>query len=487
MELNIPMKFFALWILALVLSIEASVVQSNELPELGDVSATVLSPLQEQAIAEQILREVATSSEVLQDAEVTDYLQSLGAKLVANGPDNRQKFNFFVVQDNSINAFAMPGGVIGVHTGLLLAANSESELASVLGHEIGHVTQHHLARMLASQKYDTFKNIAGIALALLVARSNPQLATGALTTASAAGVQQQLDYTREHEREADRIGLQILDSGGFDVRAMPAFFTTLQRGTRFAEGSAPSFLRTHPLTSERIADVANRVEQMHYRQVPDSVEFLYVRAKLRVMTGNVQTVIDVFEQNIREHRYTSLAAEHYGLAVALLRKNDLSQAEKEVAWLLKEAPQHPMIENLNARIQVAKNNPQQAAELYAAALRIFPDNRALIYGYAEHFLAIKQADNALRVVKLKQGLYPDDAYLYDIMAKAYTMQNKDLLSHQAQGEAYYRRYDLARSIEQIDLAVKAKDGDFYQKSIVEARLKQLRLMMGEEKKSSFWK
>jgi predicted Zn-dependent protease len=485
MKLKSPIKIFAM-IPLLVLSLHQPFVFANELPELGDVSATVLSPLQEQAIAEQILREVAVSDTVLHDVEVTDYLQALGAKLVSNGPDNRQKFVFFVVEDSSINAFAMPGGVIGVHTGLLLASNSESELASVLGHEIGHVTQHHLARMLASQKYDTFKNIAGIALALLVARSNPQLANGALTASSAIGVQNQLDYTRDHEREADRIGLQILDSGGFDVRAMPAFFTTLQRGTRFAEGNAPSFLRTHPLTSERIADVANRVETMPYRQVPDSIEFQYVRAKLRATTGDVQSVIDVFEQNIREHRYTNAAAEHYGLAVALLRKNALVAAEKEIAWLIKEAPQHAMIASLSARIQVAKNLPQQAAEQYAAALRLFPDNRALIYGYAEHFLAIKHADNALKVVKLKQGLYPDDPYLYDIMARAYTMQNKTLLSHQAQGEAYYRRYDLLRSIEQLDLAVKANDGDFYQKSIVEARLKQLRLMMGEEKKRGFW-
>ncbi|MGZ8261857.1 MAG: M48 family peptidase, partial [Methylotenera sp.] len=115
----------------------------------------------------------------------------------------------------------------------------------------------------------------------------------------------------------------------------------------------------------------------------------------------------------------------------------------------------------------------------------FPDNRALIHGYAEHFLAIKQADNVVKLVKDKQALYPDDAYLYDLMAHAYTMQNKVLLSHQAQGEAYYRRYDLARAIEQMDLAVKAKDGDFYQKSIVEARLKQLRVMLGDEKKPKF--
>lgn len=478
MKLKLPII-----ILTLVSAVNFPAAIANELPELGDVSATVLSPLQEQAIAEQILREVAVSDDVLQDVEVTDYLKVLGARLAANGPDKRQKFNFFVVQDNSINAFAMPGGVIGVHTGLVLASNSESELASVLGHEIGHVTQRHLARMLASQKYDTFKNIAGIALALLVARSNPQLASGALTTASAAGVQNQLDYTREHEREADRIGLQILDSGGFDVRAMPQFFTTLQRGTRFVEGSAPSFLRTHPLTSERIADVANRVEQMHYRQVTDSVEFHYVRAKLRATQGNVQTAIDVFEQNIREHRYTNEAAEHYGLAIAYMVKGAYTQTEKELIWLRKNAPHHAMIENLSARLEVARNNPQQAARQYAAAIKLYPDNRALIYGYAEHFLAIKQPDKTINLVKEKQALYPDDAYMYDVLAKAYTMQNKVLLSHQAQSEAYYRKYDLVRAIEQMDLAAKASDGDFYQISIVEARLKQLREMLGDAKKA----
>jgi predicted Zn-dependent protease len=466
----------------LAINIALNIASASDLPELGDVSQTVLSPLQEQAIAEQIMRDVATSDDVVQDIEITAYLQDLGTRLVSNSPDNQLKFNFFVVQDNTINAFAMPGGVVGVHTGLILASNSESELASVLGHEIGHVTQHHLARMLAAQKYDTFKNIASIALALLVARANPELASGALTTATAVGVQNQLDYTREHEREADRIGLQILDSAGFDVRAMPTFFNTLQRGTRFAEGSAPSFLRTHPLTSERIADVTNRVEQMHYRQVPDSVEFQYVRAKLLANNAAVETNIEVFEQNIREHRYTNEAVEHYGLAVAYLRKNTLPQAEKEVIWLKKNAPQHAMIENLSAHLQVAKNNPQQAAKQYAAALKLYPDNRALIYGYADHFLAIKQADSAIKLVKEKLSLYPNDSQFYDVLAKAYTMQNKILLSHQAQGEAYFRKYDLARAIEQMELAAKASDGDFYQKSIVEARLKELRRMQGDEKK-----
>ncbi len=477
------MKIKLTIIIAAVASVlHISWLSANELPDLGDVSATVMSPLQEQAIADQIMREVSVSDEVVRDVEVSDYLQALGARLVANGPEKRQRFNFFVVQDNTINAFAMPGGVIGVHTGLILGAKSESELASVLGHEIGHVTQRHLARMLAAQKTDSLKNIAGLALALLVSRSNPQLASGAFTTVGAMGVQNQLDYTREHEREADRIGLQILESGGFDVRAMPEFFKTLQRGTRFSEGSAPSFLRTHPLTFERIADVTNRVEQMPYRQVTDSIEFHYVRAKLRATYATPEAAIALFEQNIREQRYSHEAAEHYGLAVALLRKGAYSQLEKELAWLQKNAQPHPMIDNLSVRMEVSRNNPQNAAKKYAAALERYPGNRALIYGYAEHFLALRQSDNAVRLILSKQGLYPDDPYFYDLLAKAYTMQNKDLLSHQAQSEAYYRKYDLPRAIEQMDLAAKANDGDFYQKSIVEARLKQLRQMLDDDKK-----
>ena len=453
----------------------------TSLPDLGDVSQTVLTPQDEQYIGEQIMREVAVSDEVLQDIEVIDYLNGLGNKLAAASPDKQQKFNFFVVQDNSINAFAMPGGVIGVHTGLLLATNSESELASVLGHEIGHVTQRHMARMLAKQKTDTFKNIAGIALALLVARANPELASGALATASAAGVARQLDYTREHEREADRVGLSILDSAGFDVRAMPAFFTTLQRGTRFTEGAAPSFLRTHPLNAERIADVSNRVETMPYKQVTDSLEFNLVKAKLRASNGLAQSAIDQFEDNIKERRFASETAEHYGLALAMLRKNDLAGAQNQIKWLNKNAAKNAFIENLVARVEVARNNPQAAASQYAKALSLYPNHRSLIYGYAEHFLAINQPDKAIQIVQDKQTLYPNDAYFYAILAKAYTAKNKNLLRFQAQGESYYRQYNLKRAIEQMEFATKAKDGNFYEQSIVETRLKELKRLQENEK------
>ena len=444
------------------------------LPELGDVSQTVMSTRDEERIAEQILRDVAVHDGVLRDVEVVDYLQKIGNRLAAASDDKQQAFHFFVVKDPSINAFAMPGGVIGVHTGLFLASNSESELAGVLGHEIGHVTQRHLARMLAKQKTDTFKNIAGIAFALLVARANPELANGALAASSAAVIQRQLDYTRAHEREADRVGLSILKNAGFDPRGMPSFFSVLQRGSRFVEGSAPSFLRTHPLTSERISDVENRVASMPYKQVTSSLDYHFVRAKLRASNGFSQVVIDQFKSNIKAGRYANEAAEHYGLALALLRKSNVVGAKNEVEWLKKHGVESAFIENLKARVEVVRNNPQSAAKQYEAGLKKYPENRALIYGYAEHFLAIKQSKKMIDLVKRKLSLYPNDAYFYELLAKAYFIEHKDLLRYQAQGEAYYRQYNLDKAVEQMDFATKSKDGTFYQKSIVEARLKELK-------------
>lgn len=464
----------------------APLAPADDLPDLGDVSSTVLSPLDEKKIADQIMRDVMTSDEVISDPEITDYIQNLGMRLASNGPDKTQWFSFFVVKDNTINAFAMPGGVVGVHTGLIVAASNESELAGVLGHEIGHVVQHHMARMLAQQKNDSLISLAGMALAILSARANPQLASAAMTTSSAGSVQRQLDYTRDHEREADRVGISILESAGYDTHAMVSFFETLQKGTRFVEGSAPTFLRTHPITSERIADVSARIANGHYRMVPYSPDFDLVRAKVLANMGPANQAVSLFQNNIQDRRYTSESAQHYGLAIAMLRLGNVDGATKELNWLRANSPNHPLFSSLAANIEVSRDNPIQAAKAYQAGLAIYPGSRALIYGYAEHFLRIHQPQQALQLLNEKQSLYPADAYMYELKSKAFAAQGKNLLSHQAQGEVYFRRYNTPKALEQMDLAVRSGDGDFYQQSIVEARLKELRTLVDEPKKSSWF-
>jgi len=448
-------------------------VFANELPDLGDSSQLVISAKEEQAIAKAILREVAVSPEIVQDIEVIDYLKNLGNRLVAYSPNKTQQFNFFVVNESSINAFAMLGGVIGVHTGLILAANSESEVASVLGHEIAHVTQRHLPRMIAQQKNDSIKSILGIALALLVARANPQLSAGTMTAASAMGVQKQLDYTRDHEKEADRVGFQILTDAGFDGRAMVSFFGTLQKGSRFSEGAAPSFLRTHPITTERISDMSNRVKDTRYRQIPDNPDFVYIKSKLRATNGTPQSAVDEFEGNIKDKRYMNEAAERYGLASAYMRKNDFIKARQEVEWLKINAKKDVLIETLACKLEVATNHPAQALNLYLKALNLYPNHRALIYGLAELYLMTNEPEKTIRLINDKLNVYPDDSYFFELLSRAYSKEGKELLQYQAQSEAYYRKFNLPKAIEQMEFAAKSKDGNFYQKSIVESRLKQL--------------
>src|SRR5450756_3052352 len=190
---------------------------SDGLPDLGDVSQAALTPLQERQIGQQSMMQIRAGKQYLDDAEINDYLNQLGTKLVENSPEPSLDFEFFAVDDYSVNAFALPGGFIGVNAGLLLITQSESELASVLSHEISHVTQHHLARMIEGQQGDSLISLATIAVAILAARTNPQASEAAIVSAQARSIQKQLNFTRTYEEEADRIGLQLLQKSGFNL------------------------------------------------------------------------------------------------------------------------------------------------------------------------------------------------------------------------------------------------------------------------------
>jgi beta-barrel assembly-enhancing protease len=409
----------------------------------------------------------------LDDPEVADYLNSLGYRLVANSPDPAAPFEFFAISDSTINAFALPGGFVGVHSGLLLMAQSESELASVLSHEISHVTQHHIARLIAAQQKAGLASLAALAVAILAARSNSNISAAAIAGAQAGAIQTQLNFTREHEREADRIGLQIMEKSGFDVHAMPAFFERLQKATRIYENGAPSYLRTHPLTFERIADIQSRIEGMPFRQVPDSLEFQLVRARLLARDGSAREAVANFDRMVREHKFGTEAAARYGLVVALLRAGDKVRARKEMALLLGLKARSPMIDALAAQTLISGGEVEKGLATYRDSLRANPSRKALIYGYADALIATNKAADAIQFLDAKADGGPMDPQLYEFQARAYTALGKRLLQHRALAEVYALRGNLPAAIEQLQIAQKEGDGDFYQKSSVEARLKEL--------------
>jgi predicted Zn-dependent protease len=457
-------------LLALALAIQP--VFAADLPDLGEVSRQYFSDQEEQALGRAIMRDVYADPHYLDDPEIETYLNQLGYKLVSVSTRNQREFNFFVVNDPSINAFAMPGGNIGVHTGLLLAAQSESELASVVGHEIAHVTQDHIARMIASQSQSQWPTMAALALALLAARSNPNVASAAIASTQAYSIQNQLNYSRDYEREADRLGYEMLTRGGFDPRGMSGFFSRLERANRFYDSSAPAYLRTHPLTTDRISDMQSRSETAPYQQVADSLDFQLVRARLRAQENSPADAVLAARNALKDKRYSSETAARYGLVTALVRARQFKEAEAEVQKLLSGKPAHPMIQQLAAHAALAAGTPALALQRYQTGNEAHPGYRPLQYGHIEALLAARRSQDALTRVDRQLALYPLDRRLWRLAAQTHAQLGHRLLSHRAQAEASALSGNLVAAIEQISLGLKAADGSFHEMSAAEARRRE---------------
>ena len=454
----------------------------SALPDLGSVGDLELSPQQERRLGESIVRDMRRDPQFIDDPELSEYLGTIGARL-SQAMGARQDFEFFGVRDPTINAFALPGGFVGVHTGLLAAADTESELASVLAHELSHVTQRHIARMLGQQKQMQLPVLAAMAAALLLGRSRPDLAGGATAAVQAGAVSTQLSYSRDFERDADRTGLQALVAAGYDPRAMAAFFEKMQRSQRVSDdGTLPGYLRTHPVTTERIADAQNRVSALPYKQTPDSAEFHLVRAKLRAEGGDAQDTVTLFERAVNEKRYANEAAARYGLVSALLRARRAKAADVEMAKLRATAVSSPMIDALEARVRQANNDVAGAEKVLAQARTRYPTSRALLYAQVGVLQDASRNDRAIALLNDAVRNSPGDPRLRALQSRSYAALGKRLLQHQAQGEYYALQGSLPAAIEQLQLARGAGDGDFYQLSVVDARLKELRAQQSADNK-----
>src|SRR5690606_13227692 len=407
----------------------------------------------------------------LDDVEVEDYVGSVGRRMVAVSPQPDRPFEFFVINDPQINAFALPGGYIGINSGLLLTAESESEFASVMGHEIAHVTQRHIAQMVGSQGRSMAWLLGSLLLGALAANSNSQLAEAAIVAGQAGAIQQQLGYSRGFEREADRIGLQLLSDAGFDPRGMPAFFARLQRATRIYESDLPGYLRTHPMTNERFADMENRVARMRYRQVLDSPEFAFVRAKLRAISGSPVEAVREFEARVAERRDD---ASRYGLARAQMRANRLEDAARTLGSLSEAARRSSFAILLEAELKLAARDPQGALAVLESGVKDYPDSRALRYARIDAEYAVGRPDRAAELARAALQRDRADPRLWERLARAEERRGQRTAYHRALAEVYVLRGALPSAIEQLELARDAGSRDFHELSAIDARLREVK-------------
>jgi predicted Zn-dependent protease len=464
--------------LAAPLAPQLAHAQVDNLPRLGDAGGEELSPTTERRIGESIVREMRRRGVIHDDVEVTDYLNRFAAGLTSTTPAAGFDFEFFVIRDGTLNAFALPGGFIGVHTGLIVGAQTESELASVLAHEIGHVTQRHIARMLARERQASVVMMAAMVLAALAARSNPQAVGGLASLGSTVAQQQMLGFSRDAEREADRVGLEILRQGDFDANGMVAFFGRLQQSGRLYENSAPEYLRTHPVTSERIADIQGRLSETRYRQRPDSIEFRLARAKLRALadTGvdGLRQARTHFERGLRE-RTIDATAGWFGMATTTAAARDWAGARKAIAETRRRLPagSHPFVERLAAQVELDAGDPAAATKLLDAALARNPAARALMRLRAAALLAAHDPAAAAPFLEEALTVHRSDPELWRMLSEAYGSLDQRARAHRAAAEQFVLLGATPAAIEQLRLAQGAGGLDFHTASQVDARRRVL--------------
>ena len=462
---------------ALVLAFGSSARELDlSLPDMGSSAGVVMTPTEEGRLGQAFMRSVRRSLDLSSDPLLTDYVESLGQRLAAASGAGGHHFTFFLIEAPLINAFAGPGGYIGIYSGLILATDSESELAAVVAHEIAHVTQRHIMRSFEdTQRLSGPATAALVAAAILGAQVSPQAGAAALAGVQAAAVQRQINFTRHNEQEADRIGIGTLARSGFDPHAMPVFFERLSKASRMYENNAPEFLRTHPVTSNRIADSLGRADQHPYRQRADDIRYFLVRATLRADSFDTpKHAISHFRSTLQDNRYRNEDAERYGLALSLLRAGDYAAARSELKRLLGKSPQQEAYIILDAQLDQQTGQSQRALTSLSKALGLMPQSFPLNMAYAEALLAVDKPDRALTALQQASALRPDDGSIYKQMADAAIQANQPAKAHGYRAEYHYLNGQLEPAIHQLEYALRDRNLDFYEAAKLEARLKAIK-------------
>lgn len=454
-----------------------------DLPDLGEVSDTSMSLADEARIGRRFMRELRQAGDVVDDIELSTYLTDLGGRIASSTRASYRQFTFFGVNSYTINAAAMPGGYIGVNVGLVLATQSEGELASVLAHEVAHVTQRHLARMQAADTPNQLLILAAIAAAALMSRAGDGQATlGALSAGVGLAESNRLAFSRDFEREADRVGMHYLGQAGFDVRSMSSFFERMQQNNRYSDNNAFAFLRTHPVTLERISEAQDRAESYPIRMRVDSTSYLLVREKLRVMSMSAADAVAYYQKALDQRLFLNEGAAWYGMARAQLAVHDVPKAQTALKRAELSLPAHSMLFTLGADIARDAGHGAEALSCYQQGLSVFPSDPALIQGEIALLIERGAKGKALERLHLQQELHPNDPQLYRLEAKIYT-DSDALRYHAALGNALYFEQSYEAALEQYYLAsaIKTGESDFFLRSSIEARTRELEKMLQDEK------
>jgi len=474
---------------------------------MGAASGAELSPLLERKLGEAIMVQGRRDPSYIDDPEVRQYLRAMGRRLAAHAPGGGlADIDVFGVRDVVINAFAMPGGYIGIHSGLIVAAETEAELAAVLAHEIGHVAQRHIARGFTQQGQNSGLMMASMAAALIAALAGggTDLATGVAAFGQAAAVSRQLSFSRDAEREADRAGLDMMSKAGYDPAGMARMFGRLMNASRLNEGmGGGQYATTHPLSIQRLSDIQGRLNASSYAAAlqghdESSDDFWFIRAKMRVLQARDAQGQRAVAQQLRAEALAVAAsarrvAAYYGLALSALARNNLPQAREALQQARASAGaivgandaaagrDFPYLAALDVHIAAAANEAEEALASARAAWQHWPEQRALAFALADSLQRAGQDAEAVEFLRERAARWGEsEPRLLQMLAQSEERVGQPIAARLSMARYFERIGALPAAVSQLNQA-RGLSKDFYQQSQIEARIRDIKTRMDEDR------
>jgi predicted Zn-dependent protease len=406
---------------------------------------------------------VLSHASIINDPEVESYIQSIGYRLAANSDSNTLAFTFFVIDSPDINAFAAPGGVIGINSGTILGTRNESELAGVIAHEISHVTQRHMARQFERAGQFSLPQTAALLGAILLGIANPEAGVAALTIVTGASAQAQINFTRANEEEADSVGIQLLARSGYDPQGMPGFFERLQQKSEYYQGNAPEFLRTHPLTTSRIAESKARASSYRPVNYVNTASYELVRAKIEVYSyKNSKDAVKVFKDRLANTPVENKNPVRYGYVLALARAGAYYLAREQLSVLLNNDKDNISYMLVAANIETDQRNYDAALGIYRNAYQLYPDYRPLVLAYAKTLLDAHQPQKTRDLLHHYRRQHEPGPAFYELLSQAEAQSGSTANSGIAKAEYYYLTGDTKLAIDKLIHTKREDTLDYYQ-------------------------
>ncbi len=451
------------------------------LPDMGSPADAVLSSNEESQMGRAIMRSIRNSGQVVEDPLVNEYINEIGNRVAAQTNEGKHDFTFFVIEDSRINAFALPGGYIGVHTGLIEATRNEDELAGVLAHEVAHVTQRHIARAIHANSRQSILTTALMLGAMIAgaAGGSSDVIQAGVAVAQATAAQQQINFTRANEYEADRIGIAALADAGFDPYGMASFFEVMSRQTTTApDERAPEFLRTHPVTTARVAEARNRARDYSLIRSDDTISYGIAKTRLTVsrMDSPAETVA-YFEKRSYENQND---IERYGRALAYFRAETYWDALDILEELVDEDPKVIAYHIALGETYVALDQPRDALETFETALGLFPRTVPLVIAYGERLLELGQPEKAHTMLLDLLNNVPATPDQVRLIARAANEAGENAESLYYLSEYRLMIGDLTGGIGYLQQALRLPELQEIQRIRFEARIDFIREFMTEE-------